>query len=133
LNRFFGIQKWIFLYNKGHLTKPFSIWPLLLLNRWYLSYGKQAISSDPQWLVSWPAVTIISVITTVAYFLKRMSKREIEPIFFWTASYLLLMSFVDSSARYFVILIPILYIIAVYGIAEVYKVFKVSKFIKSKR
>lgn len=122
LNRFLGIQKWIFMYNKGHLMKPLSVWPLLFVNKWYLSYGKQLVSSDSQWLISWPIITVVSFIAALVHFLKRISKREVEPLFFWAASYLLLMSFVDASARYFVILIPVLYIIAVYGIVQLINV-----------
>jgi len=122
LNRFLGIQKWIFLYNSGHLMKAFSAWPLLFLNKWYLS--KQNVSSDPQWLISWPAVTTISLITTLVYFLKRLSKREIEPLLFWLVAYLFMISFIDANARYFVILIPILYITALYGIIGFVKLIK---------
>ena len=124
LNKFLGIQKWILIYNEGHLMKPFSIWPLLLFNKWYQSFGKQSVSSDPQWLISWPFITIISLITIVISFIKKISKREVEIMFFWIISYLLLMSFVDASTRYFVILIPILYMIALYGIIEFVKVIK---------
>jgi hypothetical protein len=132
LNKFLGIQKWIFLYNSGHLMKPLSIWPLLFLNKWYQSFGKQNISSDPQWLISWPIVTTISLLTLVTHFLKRISKREIEPLFFWAISYLLLMSLVDANARYFVILIPILYMIALYGIIELTKNIKLKTFLNLK-
>ncbi len=124
LNRFFGIQKWIFLYNSGHLTRPLSIWPLLFLNKWYLSSGKQSVSFDSQWLILWPVTTVISLVTALVHFVKRLSKREIEPLLFWVIGYLLLMSLVDASARYFVILLPILYMIALYGIIGIVKYVK---------
>lgn len=127
-SKFLGIQKWIFLYNSGHLMKPFSMWPLMYLNKWYVSLGKQqAISFDSQWLISWPIITTISLITVAVYFVKKLSKREIEPLLFWVISYLLLMSLVDASARYFVILLPILYMISLYGIIELMKFLKFVK------
>jgi len=127
LNKFLGIQKWIFLYNSGHLRKPLSIWPLLFLNKWYLSSGKQAVSFDPQWIITWPIITTISLVTAAASLLRRTCKREIEPLLVWIVAYLLLMSFVDASARYFVILMPILYIVALYGIMSL---IRSRKFIK---
>lgn len=124
LNKFLGIQKWIFAYNSGHLMKPLSIWPLLLFNKWYQSFGKQIVSSDSQWLISWPLITIISFIGGLLCLFKKICKREVEPLFFWIISYLLLMSFIDANARYLVILIPILYMTALYGIIEFVKLIK---------
>ena len=123
-SRFLGIQKWIFLYNKGHLREPFSIWPLLLLNRWYLTFGSKRISSDPQWLISWPIVTIVSFSAMLFAYIKKIYRKEVEVMFFWVIAYCLLMSFADASARYFVILVPILYMVSLYGIIEFVKVIR---------
>ncbi len=130
LNRFFGIQKWIFLYNSGHLRKPLSIWPLLFLNKWYISSGKFSVSSDPQWLILWPIITSISLLTVLASVLKRLCRREVEPMLIWIIAYLLLMSFVDANARYFVIFMPILYMTALYGIIELVQSKKFIKLIR---
>ena len=43
---------------------------------------------------------------------------------------MVLMSLVDATARYFVILMPVLYIVATYGAIEVLKVYKADKLIK---
>ena len=123
-SRFLGIQKWIFLYNKGHLHELFSIWPLLLFNKWFLTFGNKKVSSDPQWLISWPIVTVISLFTIPFVYIKKMYRKEVEVMFFWVIAYCLLMSFVDATARYFVILIPILYMISLYGIIEFVKVIR---------
>jgi hypothetical protein len=130
LNRFFGIQKWIFLYNSGHLRNPLSIWPLLFLNKWYVSSGKNIVSFDPQWLILWPIITSISLLTALASVLKRLCRREVEPMLIWIIAYLLLMSLVDANARYFVILMPILYMIALYGIMELVQSKKFIKLIR---
>ncbi|OGH03167.1 MAG: hypothetical protein A2798_01925 [Candidatus Levybacteria bacterium RIFCSPHIGHO2_01_FULL_37_17] len=127
LNRFFGIQKWVFLYNKGHVREPFSIWPLLLFNKWHTG---GIVSSDPQWLITWPLATIISIVTLIVGFIKRIIKPQAEILIFWAVFYMVLMSLVDATARYFVILMPVLYIVATYGAIEVLKVYKADKLIK---
>ena len=118
INRFFGIQKWIFLYNKGHVTQPFTIWPLLFLNKWYVWFGNNPVISDSQWIITWPIVTTISLITIFRNLILKIAKREVEILFFWILVYLILMSFVQASSRYFVILIPFLYLVSIYGVEQ---------------
>lgn len=118
LNRFLGIQKWIFLYNKGHVTQPFTIWPLLLLNKWYVWFGNVPVISDPQWIITWPIITIISLISILKNLILKIAKKEVEILFFWILVYLILMSFVQASSRYLVILIPFLYLVSIYGIEQ---------------
>jgi len=118
INRFFGIQKWIFLYNQGHVTQPFSIWPLILLNKWYVWFGNKPVISDPQWLITWPIITIGSFLTIIINFAKRIAKREVEILFLWILVYFFTMSFVQATARYFVILIPVLYLVIIYGFEQ---------------
>lgn len=117
-NRFLGIQKWIFLYNQGHVTQPFSIWPLILINKWYVWFGDKPVISDPQWLISWPIITIISLVSIFKNYIQKIKKREVEVLFFWILAYFLMMSFVQATTRYFVILIPFLYLVSVYGIEQ---------------
>lgn len=118
MNRFLGIQRWIFEYNQGHVTQPFSIWPLILVNKWYVWFGNKPVISDPQWLITWPIITVFSIITIFINLIRKFSKREVEIIFFWIIFYFSLMSFVQATARYFVILIPFLYLVFVYGVEQ---------------
>lgn len=117
LSKFFGIQKWVFWYNQGHLRLPFSVWPLLLLNKWFVSWST-SILSDPQWRITWPIITVLSLSTIVIYFLLKEIPRKIEAevLMIWVLLYLIFLSFGDANARYFVILIPIMYLISVFGI-----------------
>ncbi len=117
-NRFLGIQKWIFLYNEGHVTQPFTIWPLLFLNKWFVWFGNKSVISDPQWLITWPIITTISLLTALRSIFKKNIKKEVGILFFWILIYLAMMSFVQISARYFVILIPVLYLVSIYGIEQ---------------
>lgn len=130
--KFLGIQKWVFLYHKSFLILPLSVWPLLLFNKWYVWFGDKPVISDGQWSITWPIITVISIITIVLYILRKIpKKKELEILMSWFFAYMLFMSFGQTFSRYFVILIPVLYIISVYGIIEVCKAFKVTKVIKS--
>ncbi len=122
INRFLGIQKWVFLYHKSYLILPFSVWPLLLFNKWYVWFGDKPVISDAQWSISWPIITIISIVTAVLYLTNRIPKnKKIEVLIAWSIFYLLFLSVGQISSRYFVILVPILYIISAYGIVEFIK------------
>lgn len=119
---FLGVQKWIFIYHKSQLILPFSIWPLLLLNKWYVWYGNEKVISDSQWSISWPIITVLFLLTSFLYFMKKIKKNiSLEVLIFWVISYILFFSFGQVASRYFVILIPILYIVSFYGVISFYK------------
>lgn len=117
LNRFLGIQKWVFLYHKSQLILPFSVWSLLLFNRWYVWFGTKPVISDPQWFITWPIITIVSLLTMIFYLGNMINHSEaIEVLMVWSVSYLLFLSFGEIFSRYFIILLPVFYIIAIFGI-----------------
>lgn len=118
LNRFLGIQRWIFEYNQGHVTQPFTIWPLIFLNKWFVWFGNKPVISDPQWLITWPVITTISIVTIFISLIKKNIKKELAILLFWILIYLVLMSFVQASARYLIILIPFLYLVSIYAIEQ---------------
>ncbi|HVF69618.1 MAG TPA: hypothetical protein VNA13_03570 [Xanthomonadales bacterium] len=117
LNQFLGIQKWIFLYNKGHIQNAFTVWPLLLFNQWHTWWGTRAILSDAQWSILWPISVLITLLTIIFYILGKLpKKRGIEMIMAWIIFYLALLSLSDATVRYFVILLPMLYLVSVFGL-----------------
>lgn len=119
LSSFIGIQKYIYLYHKSQLIYPFSIWPLILFNKWHVWWGSVPFISDPQWSVSWPAVTCLSFITIIFYLIRKIKHQEnIEIFMCWVIFYFGFFSFGEITTRYFVILIPILYFIAFYGLEK---------------
>lgn len=121
-NKFLGIQKWVFLYHKSQLILPLSIWPLILFNKWYVWYGNKPVISDAQWFITWPLITILSVSTTCLGILKKIKVNENAWVLIcWAVLYFAFFSFGQVTSRYFVILIPVLYVIALFGIVEVSK------------
>lgn len=113
--QFLGIQKWIFLYHKSQLILPFTIWPLILFNKWYVWYGNKPVISDSQWFFTWPIVLITSLVTSVLYLFKKIKKRrEVEVIIIWVILYILFFSIGQITTRYLIIYIPILYLVTFY-------------------
>lgn len=117
LSQFLGIQKWIFLYNKGHMQHPFSVWSLLLFNKWQTWWGTNEVLSDAQWSILWPASIIITLLTIFFYIFRKIPrKRGVEAIMAFLILYLALLSLSDSTVRYFVILLPMLYLVSIFGL-----------------
>jgi len=127
-HKFLGIQHWVFWYNQGHVHTLLSVWPLLLINKWYILWSKPPIF-DPQWRVTWPILIILTMLTSLAYLLKKIPpKKEVEIFIAWIISYLAFLSIGNASARYFVILIPMMYIIAIFGLYHLVKRILKGKF-----
>lgn len=128
-HNFLGIQKWVFNYHKSFIILPFSVWPLLLLNKWYVWYGNNPVIKDSQWIISWPILTISGFVTLIISLIKKVKvNNNIQVLFAWIILYLAFLSTGESYSRYFIILIPFLYVITLYGIIELSK----SMIIKSK-
>lgn len=117
----FGIQKYIYWYHKSQLDLPFSFWDLLLFNRWHTWWGDRSISSDYQWNILWPVFTVFSFLLFLFSILKVYKLNNAEKIvLLWCVVYSGLLSLGHTSTRYFLPLIPFLYIA---GTSFVIKVF----------
>lgn len=121
---FLGIQKYVFLYHKSQLILPFSVWPLLFLNRWYVWFGNKPVISDNQWAFTWPIIAGLSFLTIIFYVFRKIKRnKNVEALMIWIVLYILFFSFGEIASRYFVIYIPILYIVSLFGIVSVVKHF----------
>lgn len=128
LRELIGIQKWVFLYHQSKVILPFSVWPLLFFNQWHVWFGDKPVISDPQWSISWPLITIISFLTLIFYLLRKIEhKLEVEILIAWAACYLLFLSVGNTFSRYLFIVIPVLYIISMYGILNFAKIINRKK------
>lgn len=125
---FLGIQKWVFLYHKSQLILPFSVWPLILFNKWYVWYGDKPVISDPQWRITWPIILILSLLTMIFYALKKIKQNQaVEVVMIWAVFYILFFSIGQISARYLVIYLPVLYILTVFGLSSFWGKFQKVK------
>lgn len=118
----FGIQKYILFYQQSKFILPFSFWDLFLFNRWHTWWGSKAISSDPQWIIFWPislALTLVFLILVIFVRKKQMVFNSAEKIIFlWILVLCIMLSTGYTSTRYFLPLVPFLYILAVSFLAR---------------
>ncbi len=120
IRSFLGIQKYVYLYHQSQLMFPFSIWPFLYLNQWYVWWGDKPILSEAQWTFMWPLTTTLTLITFIAYFMKKLPRKpEVEILLVWSIVYLLFFSVGQITARYIVILLPVMYLVSVYGVVQI--------------
>jgi hypothetical protein len=108
-----GIQKYIFMYHKSAFVHPLSFWDLLLFNRWHTWWGENAIIQDSEWNILWPLSFAIIVIGLLLSLKKYIQLSKIDLILlFWIIAYCSMLSVGYTSTRYFLPLIPFLYILA---------------------
>lgn len=109
----FGIQKYILLYQKSKFILPFSFWDLLLFNRWHTWWGSMSISFDPQWIIFWPVSAFLTLLSFIFVILKKSKLNDFEKIILlWIGVVCLMLSTGYASTRYFLPLVPFLYILA---------------------
>lgn len=118
----FGVQKYIFFYHKSKLSSFFSFWDLIMFNRWHTWWGDRTILSDSQWVLFWPISMILAFIHTLSALIKKLSLTEPEKIILiWIFSYSALLSIGYSTTRYFLPLVPFLYIMSFSFFIKIYK------------
>jgi len=116
----FGIQKYIFFYQQSKFINLFSFWDLLMFNRWHTWWADQRIISDDNWIIVWPLSVVVSTATYVLVAIKKklhLSKPE-KVVLLWIFVYSLLLSFGNTTTRYYLPLVPFIYILATAGILK---------------
>lgn len=109
-----GVQKYIFYYHQTKLENSFSFWDLILFNRWHTWWGDRSIVRDSTWFIAWPISIFSTFIFLIVSFMKIMRMNEGEKFLsIWVLVYCGLLSIGNSTTRYFLPLVPILYILMV--------------------
>ena len=109
-----GVQKYIFYYHQTKLENSFSFWDLILFNRWHTWWGDRSIIHDNTWFIAWPIAMFSTFSFLIASFVKVMRMSEGEKVLsIWVLVYCGLLSIGNSTTRYFLPLVPILYILMV--------------------
>lgn len=118
----FGIQKYILFYHKSKFINAFSFWDLILFNRWHTWWDGNKILSDNQWIFAWPIAVIMGFFYSALRVLKRIKmSNEEEILLFWLGTYCLILSTGYTSTRYFLPILPFLYILTTIFLVKVYK------------
>lgn len=124
----FGVQKYILAYHKSAFVHTFSFWDLILFNRWHTWWGEQKISFDPQWIVVWPISTVVSIVTGILYLFRKVKLSDAEIILFlWVSGYCLMLSTGYTSTRYFLPILPFIYILFVTGVIKIVNLLRHDK------
>lgn len=109
----FSVQKYIYVYQSSKFMLPFTVWDLLMFNRWHTWWADRKISSDPNWVVLWPISTILSFILIVLGVIRKTRINDPElVVLLWTICYGVMLSTGAVSTRYFLPWVPALYILA---------------------
>lgn len=124
----FGVQKYILAYHKSAFIHPFSFWDLIMFNRWHTWWGNQAVLSDPQWVVVWPFSLVVNGLVLLLAILKKIViPDEAKFLLIWIIFYSLMLSAGYTSTRYFMPILPFLYIILILGLVKVFLKYGVIK------
>jgi len=125
-----GVQKYIFAYHHSKIIVFFSFWDLLLFNRWHTWWGDRRILHELHWIIAWPISAFLTYASLILVFLKKIKvSKEGEVLFIWVIVYSLLLSIGTSTTRYFLPLLPFLYILGADFLIKMYQI----KFNKLKR
>lgn len=117
-----GIQKYILFYHQSKFTLPFSFFDLILFNRWHTWWGDRTILSDSQWIILWPISYLLTSLFFIFSLLKKIKMNVAEAVVFtWVILYIIFLSAGFTSTRYFLPLIPFLYILAISFIKKAYE------------
>lgn len=108
-----GVQKYILAYHQSKFVLPFTVWDLLIRNRWHTWWGDWSVSSDPHWIPVWPVAGISMMVYILMRHRLRGIRSDVDFIALWSLGYLLFLSLGYSSTRYFLILLPFLYTVTV--------------------
>lgn len=113
-------QKYLLWYHTSKINGLGTIWPLVYLNRWYVWWGDAPIIKDQNWSVSWLLVISGAFATLVTNIRKRLKKELIVSMYmiFFVVECVFL-SLGQANARYLYPILPISYILSLYGIKEI--------------
>lgn len=113
---FLGLQKWIFtFYETGAKGNPGAAWQILLSGKWPTWWGQ--VEQVSEWNILWP----LSLIAVVYYLFQVLPKRRFYKstlLGFWIIAYLIFLSFIPVWPRYLLLILPFMYILAVWVLSK---------------
>lgn len=109
----FGIQKYILTYHKTKFILPFTFWDLFFFNKWHTWWGNRDILSDSQWNIFWPISFLITIIYLSYSYIRKLSLSDGEKVLIiYIVLTCAMLSTGYTSTRYFLPLLPFIYILA---------------------
>ncbi len=116
LREFLGLQKWIVtFYETGAKGTPGAVWQIFLSGKWPTWWG--TVEQVSEWSLLWP----LSLIAVLYYLYKVFPKRRLYKstlLGFWIIAYLIFLTFVPVWPRYLLLVLPFMYILAVWVLSK---------------
>lgn len=123
-----GIQKYLFYYHQTKLENFFSFWDLILLNRWHTWWGDRSVIRDSTWFIVWPIAVFSAFGFLISSFMKKIRMSEGEKFLsIWVLVYFGLLSLGNSTTRYFLPLVPILYTLMTSFLVRIFSLYILKK------
>lgn len=116
---FLGFQKWILLYQQSKLIFPFSFWRLMLFNQWQTWWGEMKVMSVEDWRWTWPVLALVPLALLIVYRRKIIQNSTLFVLLLWALGYEVFLSIGVVATRFFLPLLPVLYVLAVYSGREI--------------
>ncbi len=114
---FLGFQKWIFSYQNSKLIYPLSFWRLILMNRWQAWWGDKSVLRANDWNFLWPVIVIVPIgMALYALVVRKKLTPSVMVLLIYALSYEAFLSTGITSTRFFLPLLPVLYILSVYAL-----------------
>jgi predicted membrane-bound dolichyl-phosphate-mannose-protein mannosyltransferase len=113
---FLKVQKWIVDFYakgaKGSLTAP---WEILFTGSYANWWGE--VSKVEEWHLGWPVLVLTTAIA-IFFVIKTYRKSPLVILSVWVVAYLLFLSLVPAWSRYFLLILPFMYTLTTWLIAE---------------
>lgn len=116
---FLGFQKWILLYQQSKLIFPFSFWRLMLFNQWQTWWGEMKVMPVEDWRWTWPVLVLVPLGLVLVYRRKIVKNSPLLVLLLWAFVYEVFLSFGIVATRFFLPLLPVLYVLLVYSGREI--------------
>jgi predicted membrane-bound dolichyl-phosphate-mannose-protein mannosyltransferase len=114
---FLGLQKWIItFYGTGAKGIPGAVWQIIAQGKWPTWWG--TVEQVSEWSLLW----LLSLIAAFYYFYKVFPRRRLYKstlLGFWILAYLIFLTFVPVFPRYLLLVLPFMYILAVWVLSKI--------------
>ncbi|MCL4382917.1 MAG: hypothetical protein M1575_00460 [Patescibacteria group bacterium] len=113
---FLGVQKWILnFYTVGAKGEMGMVFPMMILNRWPTWWD--GVVNISEWQITWPILFIAGSWYLVSHLLKR-KRDSLSLIVIWLVIYFVFLFFIPVWPRYFLLIMPFLYLFLTYLVKE---------------
>jgi predicted membrane-bound dolichyl-phosphate-mannose-protein mannosyltransferase len=117
IREFLGLQKWILnFYESGAKGNPLAVWQIILSGKWPNWFGP--VQNVTEWTILW-SLSLIALLYYLYRVLPRRRQYKSTLLGFWVVAYLIFLTFVPVWPRYLLLILPFMYILAVWVLSKI--------------